>query len=233
MKPYSLKIVEGPETGREFPLQESDELIVGRGSASHTQINDPRVSRVHCQVKLDGGQVMLKAAESAGDTLVRGQKVTEHCLQPGDCFRIGETTIRLDGGHDVLDQSTMRGGSIMENLVGVEFAHFRLDSVIAQGRTGVVYKATDTEKDQLVAVKVLLPTHSTGEEQRERFVRAMRTMLPVRHPNIIRLYNAGKKSQFCWIAMEYVDGESLEDMIERLGVQNMGCLFVRCLVIQD
>ena len=189
MKPYSLKIIDGPETGREFPLQNAEQLIVGRGTASHTKINDPRVSRVHCQVALDNGKVTLKASESAGDTLVQGEKVTEQHLQPGDCFRIGDTTIRLDGGHSQLDQSTMRGGNLMENLVGSSFASFQLDSVISQGRTGVVYKATDTEKNRLAAVKVLLPSHSSGDEQKERFVRAMRTMLPVRHPNIIRLYS--------------------------------------------
>jgi len=111
--------------------------------------------------------------------------------------------------------------SAVENLIGEEFAHYRLDSLVAQGRTGLVFKANDTQNDRAVAVKILLPNVSSSEEQRDRFVRAMKTMLPLKHPNIVRLFHAGKKGKFCWIAMELVEGESMSDVIERLGVQDM------------
>ena len=52
-------------------------------------------------------------------------------------------------------------------------------------------------------------------------MRAMKTMLPIRHPNIVRLYNAGKKGPFCWAAMEFIEGESLTKVIERIGIQGM------------
>jgi len=72
-----------------------------------------------------------------------------------------------------------------------------------------------------VAVKVLTPDPTHSEEQKERFVRAMQTMLPVKHPHIVRLYNAGKKGPYCWAAMEFVDGESMTDVIARIGVEGM------------
>ena len=55
----------------------------------------------------------------------------------------------------------------------------------------------------------------------ERFVRAMKTMMPIRHKNIVRLYYAGKKGPLCWAAMEYIDGENLAQVISRIGVRGM------------
>ncbi len=74
----------------------------------------------------------------------------------------------------------------------------------------------------MVALKVLQPEFSQNDEEMQRFVRAMKTMLPVRHPNIVQIIAAGKTgAQTCWIAMEYVDGESLTKVIQRIGIANM------------
>jgi serine/threonine protein kinase len=96
-----------------------------------------------------------------------------------------------------------------------------LDEIITAGRSGMVFKAWDTEGNRPAAVKVLTPNVADSEEQKERFVRAMKTMMPIRHPNIVQLYNAGKKGPYCWAAMEYVEGESLASVIDQIGVQGM------------
>jgi serine/threonine protein kinase len=49
----------------------------------------------------------------------------------------------------------------------------------------------------------------------------MKTMMPIRHPNIVQLYNAGKKGPYCWAAMEFIEGESLASVIDQIGVQGM------------
>ena len=220
-KPHVLRVIDGPEKGREFQLEDAGKLVIGRGSASDTQINDPRVSRVHCEIELRDGVATLTAAESAGKTMFRGKAIEQSRITPGESFRIGDTTLRLDGGDSPLDQSTMTGTSALDNLVGKTFAHYRTDKLIARGRTGLVFEATDTEKDRKAAVKILLPRVSSTDEHRDRFVRAMKTMLPLKHPNIVRLYHAGKQGKFCWVAMEYVEGEGMNDIIERLGVRDM------------
>lgn len=109
----------------------------------------------------------------------------------------------------------------LDDLVGHSLAHYRLDAIIARGASGVVFKATDTERDRTAAIKVLAPDPAHSEEQKDRFVRAMQTMLPVRHPNLVQLYNAGKTGPYCWAAMEYVDGESMTEVIARIGVEGM------------
>jgi serine/threonine-protein kinase len=70
-------------------------------------------------------------------------------------------------------------------------------------------------------LKVLLPEFSKDEEEMQRFIRAMKTMLPLRHPNLITLLAAGKTGPYCWVSMEYADGESLTQVIERIGVAGM------------
>ena len=79
----------------------------------------------------------------------------------------------------------------------------------------------DVEREKPVAVKVLFPEFATTEEQKQRFVRAMKTMLPIRHENIVSLYGAGKQGPYCWAAMEFVDGESLDKVIQRIGTAGM------------
>jgi serine/threonine-protein kinase len=72
-----------------------------------------------------------------------------------------------------------------------------------------------------MALKVLLPSISQDEAETQRFIRAMKTMLPLRHRNLVAIYNAGKTGPYCWTAMELVEGESLEQVIRRIGVAGM------------
>lgn len=226
-----LVVIAGPDKGRSFALTEGQTLVLGRGQASNTQLNDPRVSRVHCVLQVDGGKVRLTDSGSAAGTLVNGQVAIEHELLPGQVIQIGDTQLRyqLESTHDESTVLTTAPGRAepkpepanLEELVGQGFSVYVLESVLARGATGVVFKARDTEKNRTVAVKVLAPEFSGRDEQKERFIRAMQTMLPIRHENIVALYQAGKKGPYCWCAMEYVPGESLTQVIQRIGAAGM------------
>ena len=109
----------------------------------------------------------------------------------------------------------------LSELVGQTLAHYHIDSVLARGLSGLVFRAQDTQEERAVALKVLWPEFSRNDEERQRFVRAMKTMLPLRHPNLVALYSAGKSGGYCWMAMEYVEGESLTQVIERIGTAGM------------
>jgi serine/threonine protein kinase len=191
------------------------------------------MSRVHCQVHVDGGKTLLVDNGSAAGTWVRGAKIDEYALQPGDIFQLGDTQIRyqLDAVHD---HSTMAGplpaakpratsaaSSPLKDLVGQTLHVYRLDKIITMGNTGMMFRAHDTQKDRACAVKVLSPEYTENEEQKERFIRAMKTMLPIKHENLVELYGAGKQGPYCWAAMEFVDGESLTQVIDRIGAAGM------------
>jgi serine/threonine protein kinase len=229
-----LVVVAGPEKGRIFELADGQTLVVGRGQASDTKINDPHMSRVHCRVQVDGGSTWLLDA-GGGGTIVRGEKVERYALQPGDEFQAGTSTLRYQLGGDV-EAATIGAGKPakgaraseaggearpLQELVGQSLAHYRLESIITAGNSGMVFKALDTEKNRPAAVKVLSLDLTDEDDERERFVRAMKTMMPIRHPNIVRLYHAGKTGPYCWAAMEYVDGESLTKVIDRIGIEGM------------
>ncbi|MEL7338822.1 MAG: serine/threonine-protein kinase, partial [Planctomycetota bacterium] len=231
---YQVTITSGPDNGRTFPVDAGRSLSIGRGQASDTQINDPRMSRVHCRIEWEGGGLRLVDAGSSSGTRVDGQVIDSVPLKVGQSFSAGESTLRLDAASQA-EAATMAGAipgvasgdaepasaADLKKLVGQSFSDFRLDSVLTVGKSGLVFRGTDTAKDRPVAVKVLTPNFTASEEQRDRFVRAMKTMLPLKHPNIVRIYQAGKKGPYCWAAMELIDGESLAAVIERTGIEGM------------
>jgi serine/threonine-protein kinase len=81
----------------------------------------------------------------------------------------------------------------------------------------LLFLAQDNQNNRKAAVKVLTPDFVRNDQAVQRFVRAMRTMLPVRHPNLVAVYGAGKTGPYCWCAMEYVEGESLAEVLQRHG----------------
>ena len=231
---HQLHIIAGPEQGRKFTLEDGQTLTIGRGQASDTKLNDPRMSRVHCAVSVDGGTVTVADRGSSSGTFVGGEKIESRALAPGEVFEAGDSQIRylLDGGTDettlVGDAGKMFGRekpkpkvAPLNELVGQTLDRFRLDAIITQGRTGMVFEATDTKQDRPAAVKVLSPESAGSDEQKQRFIRAMKTMIDIRHANLVELYGAGKKGPYCWAAMEYVDGESLDKVIDRIGTAGM------------
>jgi len=229
-----LIIIAGPEKGRSFQLEDGQTLTIGRGEASDTKINDPRMSRVHCRVQVDGGRTVLFDSGGTGGTWVHDQQVAEKKeLQPGSIIRVGDTQIRYDFSGD-REASTIVGMQSpvaaakpvtdvapLQSLVGQSLAHYQLEKIIHKGNTGMVFLATDTKKNRKAAVKVLSPDVTKDEEEKERFVRAVQTMINIHHENIVELYHSGKKGPYCWSEMEYVDGPSILEVIDLIGVQGM------------
>ncbi len=152
-------------------------------------------------------------------------------FETGRHHRAGETQIRLVSGteakktlpphHGQAGKKWRAEGQALDKLVGTTLVRYTVGSTIDSGRSGVVFRAVDTKYDRPVALKVLLPELTQDEREVERFVRAIKTMLPLQHENIVRLYGAGVTDGYCWMAMELVEGESLADVIKRIGVGGM------------
>jgi serine/threonine protein kinase len=226
-----LLVVAGPDQGQSFSLQEGITLTLGRGQQTDSKFKDPQVSRKHCEVRVQNGKVLIVDAGSSSGTLVGDKKITEHALHPGETFRIGSTEIRYVSGEGI-EATTMVPAAApsgptpekvgqLQDLVGSAVGYFQVEAVIAKGQSGLVFKATDTKEDRQVAFKVLWPEFSKNEDDMQRFVRAMKTMLPLRHPNLVSIYGAGKTGNYCWISMEHVQGENLAQVIQRIGTAGM------------
>jgi serine/threonine protein kinase len=228
---FQLSFVGGQEKGRTVDLTEGQTVVLGRGEDCDVQLADPRASRVHCRLEISQDAVVLIDAGSTWGTKLNGNAVKQQRLKSGDVFELGETQIRLVSGSDTKQtlppgaaKTPKSGGSKsnpLEKLVGTTLVRYAIISIIDSGRSGTVFRATDTKYDRPVALKVLWPELTHDEREVDRFVRAIKTMLPVQHENIVRLYGAGVSDGYCWMAMELVEGESLADVIKRIGVGGM------------
>jgi hypothetical protein len=343
-------VIKGAEKGQAVTLPNEGTMLIGRGRACGFRLNDPHISRAHCQVESFGGQCLLTDFESASGTLVNGTPVHEdHPLQSGDVVTLGETILRFEAG-DLAEAPTLKtarsgpagvapapvavpipvavpgrpaaaplpvhpsavpppppaipledsipmlppmpvppGKAVrqpppqaiptiamppaveppmalpvapdsevvgmpvapiaktklpkqpraptpakivpprpdnvrpqalpaerLHELTGQTLAHYNVGPLLAKGQSGLVFQATDLKDDRSVALKVLWPESTQDLDQVKRFIRSMRTMLPVRHENLVAIYGAGRSGAYCWIAMELVEGESLVNVIQRI-----------------
>jgi serine/threonine protein kinase len=86
---------------------------------------------------------------------------------------------------------------------------------IGGGGMAVVYKARCTLLNRIVAVKVLRHQFAVDEEFVRRFRREAQAAASLSHPNIVNIYDVGQENDIYFIVMEYVEGETLKDFIER------------------
>jgi eukaryotic-like serine/threonine-protein kinase len=85
---------------------------------------------------------------------------------------------------------------------------FQLREVLGEGGVGRVYQAYDPRLDRDVALKVLRQA-DPGERIMQRFFREARAVARLRHPNIVAVHDAGLDDGICWIAFEFIKGETL------------------------
>ena len=88
---------------------------------------------------------------------------------------------------------------------------------LGRGAMGVTYKAVDTDLHCPVTLKVISERYLADESARLRFLREARAAASVRHPNVASVFHLGKTGQNYFYAMEFVEGETLENLIKRSG----------------
>jgi serine/threonine protein kinase len=225
-------VIAGPDKGRTFNLRPGPNLMLGRSAQAYYQLSDPRASRNHCQIIRDGDQVIVICNGGSGGTLVNGTVIKSQSLTVGDVLQVGDTQLRLKISDLPLDVAQAQAPTAppapagepdvnLDSLSGQTLAHYEIGPAIGQGSSSLVFSAMDTKDHRSVALKVLRPEFSRDDEEVQRFIRAKKTMMPLSHPNLIQLYGAGKTGPYCWVAMEYVAGENMKQVIERIGVAGM------------
>ena len=98
-------------------------------------------------------------------------------------------------------------------MVKETISHYRVVEKLGEGGMGVVYKAQDTHLDRPVALKLLAAGSVADPERKRRFVQEAKAASALSHPNIIHIYSIDSADGVDFMAMEYVSGKTLDQLI--------------------
>jgi serine/threonine protein kinase len=101
--------------------------------------------------------------------------------------------------------------------IGDDLAGYRIHALAGRGGMGVVFRAEHLHLGRLVALKVLTADLAHNRRFRERFIREARTTARLDHPNIVPVFDAGEADGLLYIAMKYIDGVDLGELIDAEG----------------
>ena len=104
-------------------------------------------------------------------------------------------------------------------MIGKTISHYRILENLGEGGMGVVYKARDTHLDWFVALKILPAEKMDDPDRRLRFVQEAKAASALNHPHIVTIHDIDEADGVHFIAMEYVDGKTLDQSIPRHGMR--------------
>src|SRR5438552_11344836 len=103
-------------------------------------------------------------------------------------------------------------------MIGETIAHYQILEKLGEGGMGVVYKARDTHLNRLIALKLLPSGRVADPERKRRFVQEAKAASALNHPNIITIHDINQENGLDYIAMEYVKGKTLDQLLGRRGL---------------
>ncbi len=151
----------------------------------------------------------LDAIELGGQAAVEALLATS----PQQATRLRQHLQRLDHlGLMATPPATEAAAGMMPERLG----DFRLLQRLGQGGMGVVYLAEQESLSRRVALKLIRPEHNLFDGSRQRFRREVEAVARLQHPGIVPVYATGEDNGVPWLAMEYVRGASLDQVVSSL-----------------
>jgi serine/threonine protein kinase/Tfp pilus assembly protein PilF len=116
-------------------------------------------------------------------------------------------------------------------IAGQKLGPYQVEQLLGSGGMGEVYRALDTRLNRAVAIKVLPPYFSSDPERRRRFEREGKAISALQNRNICVLYDVGRQGDVDYLVMEYLEGETLGQWIQRTRTQDVAERLPRLLEI--
>lgn len=265
--PKRLLVIDGADVRRTFFLPQSGTVTIGSSQKNADLIlHDLLVSRVHCEIEVEGDHVFVTHVEGQDGTKINGIRIDKKQeLELGNVLRVGNSHLRLeiaveeetaeenaDAADDVADEGAYEvvGDEESENetattagpaaaapsgktfhlphkpvdqlmqLENTVLGHFQIGSLLGRGHAGLVFQAQDLKNNHVVALKVLSPDFPSSSVELQRFVKALQITSHLHHAHLITVHGAGKTGAYCWLAREFIAGESVTRLIQRVNDEN-------------
>ncbi|MCI0396955.1 MAG: protein kinase [Chloroflexi bacterium] len=108
----------------------------------------------------------------------------------------------------------------MDDLVGKQLGHYRVDALLGEGGMGAVYRAYDLHLDRTVALKVMHRHLARESRFQQRFMQEAQAAARLSHPSIVGVHDFGNEQDVLYMVMAYVEGNNLATTIEDLEQQH-------------
>jgi TolB-like protein/Flp pilus assembly protein TadD len=146
--------------------------------------------------------------------------LNEACAGDEELKRVAESLVAYDSrAASFLEEPAFKPSATLieadraESLIGRRIGHYEIISRIGRGGMGEVYLARDTSLDRRVALKLLPADFMTDAERVRRFTQEAKAASALDHPNLCAIHEVGQSSSFLYIAMQYVEGVTLRQLI--------------------
>ena len=170
-------------------------------------------------------EIFLQALER--EPAARAAFLNTACASDDSLRTLAERLLAGHQGAVSFLQDSAPASPASESLeIGRALSHFRILEKLGEGGMGIVYRATDIELRRPVALKVIRPSLPPALQPDRRLVREARAASALNHPNIAQVYEIGEDGGIRFIAMEYIQGRTLEALIRdsTLGPANVARL---------
>ena len=109
-------------------------------------------------------------------------------------------------------------------MVGKKLKHFEIEELLGKGGMGTVYRARDVRLNRRVAIKVLRSDLTSNRDRHQRFLQEARAASAVTHPAIAQIYDVDEVEGTTFIAMEYIEGQTISQLIAKRELDLLGSI---------
>lgn len=213
---------------------EPDHLVVGHVEGqSGTLVNGQQIVKKELYIgevlRVGNSHLRLESFEDEATGSERDAEAAESNGEAGTDEDAGFQVLELendvataetvDEASEAAANSFVLPHSPVDQLLELEdkpFGHFKIETLLGRGQSGLVFRAQDLKSAQTVSLKVLPADFPASDPELARFISAVKTASKLHHPALVTVIAAGKSGPFCWLSREYVKGENLTRRIRRL-----------------